>query len=122
MDGNFILTLSLSVCDVLLLLVSVSTLYNSSFRVKVQEEAYFKISQEFCNMVEIKRSHGVEACTRLSLFIRCFDNTNTSVQNFAVRISSFHTVPKCLRKPKVFFNKFNVLHAIVIVKNTSELL
>ena len=34
--------------------------------------------------------------------IKCFGITNTSVQNFAVRISSVKTVPKCLRKLKVF--------------------
>ena len=38
----------------------------------------------------------------LTLLIKCFDITNTSVQNFAVRISSVKTVPKCLRKLKVF--------------------
>ena len=37
-----------------------------------------------------------------SLFIKCFGITNTSVQNFAVRISSVKTVSKCLRKQKVF--------------------
>ena len=44
----------------------------------------------------------------LSLVIKCFGITNTSVQNFAIRISSVKTVPKCLRKLKVFFNKFNI--------------
>ena len=36
----------------------------------------------------------------LSLVIKCFGITNTSVQNFAtsIRISSAKTVPKCLRK------------------------
>ena len=43
-----------------------------------------------------------------SLVIKCFGITNTSVQNFAIRISSVETVPKCLRKLKVFFNKFNI--------------
>ena len=43
----------------------------------------------------------------LSLVIKCFGTTNTSLQNFAIRISSVKTVPKCLRKLKVFFNKFN---------------
>ena len=36
-----------------------------------------------------------------SLVIKCFGITNTSVQNFAIRISSVKTVPKCLRKIKV---------------------
>ena len=38
----------------------------------------------------------------LSLIINCFGITNTSVQNFAIRISSVKTVPKCLRKLNVF--------------------
>ena len=29
--------------------------------------------------------------------------TNTSIQNFAIRISSVKAVPKCLRKLQVFF-------------------
>ena len=37
-----------------------------------------------------------------SLVITSFGITNTSVQNFAIRISSVKTVPKCLRKLKVF--------------------
>ena len=38
-----------------------------------------------------------------SLVIKCFSITNTSVQNFAIRISSIKTVPKRLQKLKVFF-------------------
>ena len=38
----------------------------------------------------------------LSLVIKFFGITNTSVQNFAIRISSVKTVQKCLRKLKVF--------------------
>ena len=38
----------------------------------------------------------------LILVIKCFVFTNTSVQNFSTRISSVKTVPKCLRKLKVF--------------------
>ena len=38
----------------------------------------------------------------LNMVIRCFGITNTSVQNSAIRISSVKTVPKCLRKLKVF--------------------
>ena len=57
----------------------------------------------------------------LNLVIECFGITKTSVQNFAIRISSVKTVPKCLRK-LVFLNKFNIdvsllmssLRAIVI--------
>ena len=33
-----------------------------------------------------------------SLVIKCFGITHTSVQNFAIRISSVKTVPKCFRK------------------------
>ena len=44
-----------------------------------------------------------------NLVIKRFCITNTSVQNFAIRISSVKNVPKCLRKLKVFFfNKFNI--------------
>ena len=38
----------------------------------------------------------------LTLVIKWFGITNTSVQNFAIRISSDKTVPKCLRKLNVF--------------------
>ena len=38
----------------------------------------------------------------LTLIIKCFSITNTSVQNFAIRISSVKTVSKCLRKLKAF--------------------
>ena len=38
----------------------------------------------------------------LSFAIKCFGITNTSVQNFAIRISSVKIVLKCLRKLKVF--------------------
>ena len=39
----------------------------------------------------------------LSLVIKRFGITNTSVQNFVFRISSVKTVPKSLRKLKGFF-------------------
>ena len=38
----------------------------------------------------------------LSLVIKCFGKTNTSVQNLAIPITSVKTVSKCLRKLKVF--------------------
>ena len=38
-----------------------------------------------------------------SLVIKYFGITNTSVQNFAIRIFSVKTVPNCLQKLKVFF-------------------
>ena len=37
-----------------------------------------------------------------NLVIKRFGITNTSVQNFAIRICSVKIVPKCLRKLKVF--------------------
>ena len=43
----------------------------------------------------------------LRFVIKCFSITNTSVQNFAIRISSVKTVPKCLRKLS-FLNTFNI--------------
>ena len=42
------------------------------------------------------------------LVIKSFGITNTLVQNFAIRISSVKTVPKCLRKLRVFF-KINLI-------------
>ena len=48
-----------------------------------------------------------------SFVIKCFGITNTSVQNFAIQISSGKTVPKCLRK-LIFFNKFNVIGIVFI--------
>ena len=38
----------------------------------------------------------------LTLVIKCFSFTNTSVQNFAIRIFSVKTVSNCLRKLKAF--------------------
>ena len=38
-----------------------------------------------------------------SFVVKHFGITNTSVQNFAIRISSVKTVAKCLRKLKVIF-------------------
>ena len=43
----------------------------------------------------------------LTFVIKCFGITNTSVQNFAIRISSVKTVPKCL-ETKSFSNKFSI--------------
>ena len=43
-----------------------------------------------------------------SLVIKRFGFTNTSVQNFAIRISSVKTVSTCLRKLKVVLNAFNI--------------
>ena len=37
-----------------------------------------------------------------SLVIKCFGFTNSSAQNFAIRISSFKAIPKCLQILKVF--------------------
>ena len=38
----------------------------------------------------------------LTLVIKCFGITDTSEQNFAIRISSLKAVPKCLRKRNFF--------------------
>ena len=43
-----------------------------------------------------------DASSIFSLVNKPFSNTNTSEQNFASRISSVKTVPKCLRNLKVF--------------------
>ena len=37
-----------------------------------------------------------------SLVIKCFGITNTSIPNVAIRVSYVKTVPKSLRKLKVF--------------------
>ena len=69
----------------------------------------------------------------LSLVIKCFGITNTSAQNFAIRISSVKTVTKWLRKLKSFLNKFNKDICIIFidfftpcdshfVKNISEIM
>ena len=50
-----------------------------------------------------KRLHGMRDDFGIStLVIIRFGITNTLLQNFAIRISSVKTVPKCLRKLKVF--------------------
>ena len=54
----------------------------------------------------------------LSLVIKCYGITNTSVQNFAIRISSIKTVPKCLRKLIVFFNKFNIIVVLSLLMSS----
>ena len=52
-----------------------------------------------------------------TLVIICFGITNTSVQNFATRISSVKTVPKCLQKLKVFFNKFTIDVSFLLISS-----
>ena len=49
-----------------------------------------------------------------SLVIKGFGITNTSVQNFAIRIPCVKTVPKCLRKLKVFF-LINLIYRFIIL-------
>ena len=73
-----------------------------------------------CNLCSVpvndreKRCSILFSCQKIciechtSLVIKCFGITNTSVQNFVIWISSVQTVPKCLRKIKVFFSKFNI--------------
>ena len=67
---------------------------------------------QYCWDKTIARSRNMyrdDSCILLiSLFIKCFGIKNTSVQNFAIRISSVKTVPKCLLKLKFFFNKFTI--------------
>ena len=70
------------------------------------------------------------------LVIKRFGITNTSVQNFAIRISSVKTVSKGLRKTSLglfyfpFLNKYNIdlssllmssLRTIVICQNIAEI-
>ena len=43
-----------------------------------------------------------------SLFIKRLGITNTSVQTFAIRISSVQNVPKCLRKLQKCLTKFYI--------------
>ena len=49
----------------------------------------------------------------LTLVIKCFSITNTSVQNFAIRISSVKTVSRCLWKLKVF--RTNLYRCIIFI-------
>ena len=65
----------------------------------------------------------------LTLVIKCFSFTNTSVQNCAVRITSVKTVSKCFAENKSFLNKLNIdvssllmtpLSAIVICQKYFE--
>ena len=62
------------------------------------------VSLQYCWDKTIARSDDMyrDASGLFSLVIKRFGNTNTSVQNFDIRISSVKTVPKCLRKLKVF--------------------
>ena len=53
-----------------------------------------------------------DLCT-LSLVNKCFGITNTSVQNFAFRISSVETVPKCLQKLKLKQNNIDVSFLLI---------
>ena len=52
-----------------------------------------------------------------SLVIKRFGITNTSEQNFAIRISSVKTVPKCLRKRKKIMNKFNIVLSTLLMSS-----
>ena len=62
------------------------------------------VSLQYCWDKTIARSGDMyrDASCIFSLAIKRFGNTNTSVQNFAIRISSVKTVPTCLLKLKVF--------------------
>ena len=81
------------------------------------------VSLQYCWDKTITRSGDMyrDASGIFSLVIKRFGNTNTSVQKFPLL-----KLPKCLRKLKVFFNKFNIdvssllmssLRAIVICPN-----
>ena len=83
---------------------------------------HIKVILQYCWDKTIARSRDMyrDDLSILSLVIKCFSITHSSVQNFAIRIYSVKTVPMCLRKLK-FFNKFNIddwlmssLRAIVI--------
>ena len=63
---------------------------------------------QYCRDKTIARSEDMyrDDLGILSLLIKCFGITNTSVQNFAIPISSVKTLPKCLRKLKLFLTNF----------------
>ena len=71
---------------------------------------HISVILQYCWDKTIARSGGKyrDASGILNWVIKCFGITNTSVQNFDIRISSVKTAPKCLRKLNVFFNKFNI--------------
>ena len=52
----------------------------------------------------------------LSLVIKCFGITNTSEQNFAIRISSVKTLTKCFGNFG-FLNKFNIYIASLLMSS-----
>ena len=61
-------------------------------------------------------------CMMMSLIIKCFATTNTSVQNFAVRFSCLKTALKCLRKPKaLLINLLYMYHLYVFIPCDSHL-
>ena len=49
-----------------------------------------------------------------SLVITRFAITNTSIQNFAIRISSVKTIPKCLLKLKVFLTNLIYVSSLLV--------
>ena len=65
---------------------------------------HITVTLQYCWDEKIARSGDMyrDDLGILSLVINFFGITNTSVQNFAIRISSVKTVRKCLRKLKVF--------------------
>ena len=64
-----------------------------------------KVILQYCWDKTIARSGDMyrddSGTSIFSLVIECFGITKTLVQNFAIRIPSVKTVPKCLRKLKV---------------------
>ena len=83
--------------------IGYNTLYNTSCQVKVQKEQIIyniTVILQYCWDKMIARSGDMcmDDTGILSLIIKCFVITNTSVQNFAIQISSVKTVPKWLQK------------------------
>ena len=92
--------------------ILIFTLYNASCYVKEQKRTKFYhitvILQYYWDKTIAWSGHMYRDDLGIStLVIKCFGITNTSVQNFAIRISSVKTVPKCLRKLKVYWT-FNI--------------
>ena len=97
-----------------------------------------KVILQYCWNKTIARSRDMyrDASGIFGLVIKRFGITNTSVQNFAIRISSVKTVSKGLRKTSLglfyfpFLNKYNIdlssllmssLRTIVICQNIAEI-
>ena len=80
------------------------------YLLKLQKEEFYHITVilQYCWDKTITQSGDIykDDSGIISLDIKYFGITNTSIQNFPIRISSHKTVPKCLKKLKVLWTNF----------------